>query len=167
MRNAGLTAHAKAMRRQPTPAEQQLWFALRAKRFESTKFRRQKVIGPYIADFASRDPMLVIEIDGDSHGQQQQYDAARTRYLENEGYRVIRFTNHDVLTNLTGVLEMIGGLVTKTPLPTLSPEGERAVKGIPHSLSPSGERRVNSAPRCSVHASDMDDPTLVGERGTS
>ena len=112
------------MRHDPTEPEQRLWLALRAKRFSGVKFRRQKVIGPYIVDFASRDPMLVIELDGDSHAGQIDYDERRTAYLEQQGYRVIRFGNADVMKNLEGVLTVIGAALA--PLPTLSPEGERA-----------------------------------------
>ena len=107
MRDPRLTAYAKSMRREPTPQESRLWLQLRAKRLAGTKFRHQKVIGPYIADFACRDPMLVIELDGDTHGASQHYDAVRTAYLETRGYRVIRFANSDVMENLTGVLEAI------------------------------------------------------------
>lgn len=126
MRDAELTSYAKTMRREPTEPEQRLWFALRAKRFEHVKFRRQKVIGRYIVDFAARDPMLVIEIDGDTHAGREKQDAERTAYLEQQGYRLIRFTNGDVMTNLEGVLTAIAALVASPPLPTLSPKGERA-----------------------------------------
>ncbi|CAN5278135.1 endonuclease domain-containing protein [soil metagenome] len=126
MRDARLISYAKAMRKAPTEPEQRLSLALRAKRFANLMFRRQKVIGPYIVDFACRDPMLVIEIDGDTHGTQQRYDAERTLFLEQQGYKVIRFTNQDVMTNLEGVLTAIAA---QAPLPTLSPEGERASKG--------------------------------------
>ncbi|NNC72640.1 MAG: endonuclease domain-containing protein [Sphingomonadaceae bacterium] len=95
------------MRKEPTPAEQKLWFALRAKRFEDVKFRRQKVIGPYIADFACRDPMLAVEIDGDTHGESEEYDMRRTAFLEDKGYRVVRYTNAEVMRNLDGVLEAL------------------------------------------------------------
>lgn len=71
------------------------------------KFQRQVVLAPYIADFASRGERLVIELDGDTHGGREAYDAARTRNLEARGYRVIRFTNEDVMTNLDGVLQAI------------------------------------------------------------
>ena len=125
MRDAGLTAHAKLMRHQATEPELRLWLALRGKRFERVKFRRQKVVGRYIVDFASRDPMLVIELDGDSHAGQIDYDERRTAFIEEQGYRVIRFRNSDVMTNLEGVLTAIG--VALAPLPTLSPEGERAI----------------------------------------
>nr|WP_029625255.1 DUF559 domain-containing protein [Sphingomonas sp. PAMC 26605] len=126
MRDARLTAHAKTMRRAPSEPEQRLWLALRAKRFENVKFRRQKVIGRYIADFAARDPMLVIELDGDTHAGQEAYDKARTHFLEEQGYRVIRFSNTDVMANLEGVLLTIASVIATSPLPTLSPEGERA-----------------------------------------
>jgi very-short-patch-repair endonuclease len=126
VRDARLTAYAKTMRKEPSEPEQRLWLALRAKRFENVKFRRQKVIGRYIADFAARDPMLVIELDGDTHAGQEGYDEARTHFLQEQGYRVIRFSNIDVMTNLEGVLLTIASAVATSPLPTLSPEGERA-----------------------------------------
>ncbi len=128
MRDQSLLKYAKQSRREMTEAETRMWLQLRAKRFQGIKFRKQKVIGNYIVDFASRDPMLVIEIDGDSHDQQQAYDTERTRYLEQQGYRVVRFNNSEVMKNLEGVLERLGEIVTgqASPLPTLSPEGERA-----------------------------------------
>jgi len=70
--------------------------------------------------------MTVIEVDGDTHGSQEQYDCIRTAYFQEQGYRVIRFTNHDVLTNMEGVLEQLTLFLTP-PLPTLSLEGERAI----------------------------------------
>jgi len=111
MRDPRLAAHAKSMRREPTPAEQRLWLELRAKRFEGVKFRHQKVIGHYIADFASRNPMLVIELDGDTHGIAADYDKVRTAFLEDLGYRVVRFTNAEVMGNLSGVLEAIAQIL--------------------------------------------------------
>lgn len=126
MRDRLLTERARGMRTNAPEPEQRVWLALRAKRFEGAKFRRQKVIGPYIVDFAARDPMLVIEIDGDTHGERAAQDAQRTAYLEAQGYRVVRFTNLDVMTNMDGVLETLGQHLRTAPLPTLSPEGERA-----------------------------------------
>jgi very-short-patch-repair endonuclease len=111
------------MRAEMTPPERELWFALRAKRFADVKFARQVVIGPYIVDFVARSRKLIIEVDGDSHGVQERYDARRTAWLEEQGYRVIRFTNSDVLTNLEGVLYMVANSLVAAPLPTLSPEG--------------------------------------------
>jgi very-short-patch-repair endonuclease len=114
------------MRQNPTPAEAALWYQLRAKRFEGFKFRHQNVIGRYIADFACRHPMLIVEVDGDTHGYQERYDARRTAALESRGYKVIRFTNGDVLTNMEGVLWTIG-----KALKTLSPSGERETRTRP------------------------------------
>jgi very-short-patch-repair endonuclease len=130
MRDPVLTERAKAMRKEMPEPEMRMWLALRAERFEAVKFRRQKVIGEYIADFAANNPKLVIELDGDSHAGREEYDARRTRYLEAKGYAVIRFTNNEVMTNMDGVLmrlsEVIAQLRASSPLPTLSPEGERA-----------------------------------------
>jgi hypothetical protein len=85
----------------------------------------EKVIGPYIVDFASRDPMLVIEVDGDSHSSQIDYDTERTAYLQTQGYRVIRFSNTDIMGNIEGVLSVVQTMIATPPLPSLSPEGER------------------------------------------
>ena len=127
MRDRLLTDRAKSMRSNATEAEQRMWLALRAKRFGSAKFRRQKVIGPYIVDFAARDPMLVVESDGDTHAERRGYDFQRTEFLEQQGYRVIRVGNSDVIQNMDGVMETLGRALGTAPLPTLSPEGERAI----------------------------------------
>ncbi len=124
MRDPRLIEFAKSMRREMTEPEKRLWYQLRAKRFEGVKFRRQNVVGHYIADFYSRTAMLIIEVDGDSHGFQQDYDKVRERYFEAKGFKVIRFLNNDVMGNLDGVLTIIGQHLTP-PLPTLSPEGVR------------------------------------------
>jgi very-short-patch-repair endonuclease len=100
-------ARAKAMRREPTKAEQMLWAKLRAKQLHGIKFSHQVLIGDYIADFAARQRRLVIEVDGDSHAAQQAYDQKRTEFLEGKGFRVIRFSNLDVIQNIEGVLEAI------------------------------------------------------------
>src|SRR5690606_32475651 len=105
LRDQILLERAKAMRRVQTEPEQRLWLALRAKRFEGAKFRRQVVIGRYIADFACRMPvMLIVEVDGDTHADRRGYDKSRTAFLEQKGYRVIRFNNDEVMGNLEGVL---------------------------------------------------------------
>ncbi|KQM85192.1 hypothetical protein ASE67_15605 [Sphingomonas sp. Leaf23] len=111
---------AKAARKAPTPAEQRLWFALRAERFAGVKFRRQKVIGPFIADFASNAPKLVVEVDGHLHGDTADYDAERTAYLTEQGYQVVRFINADVMHNLEGVLRLLEDVVNN-PLSQPSP----------------------------------------------
>jgi very-short-patch-repair endonuclease len=123
MRDQVLVERAKWMRANPTPAELRLWHALRARRFQAFKFRRQVVIGRYIVDFACRIPqMLIIEVDGDSHDYQGQYDERRTQALEKPGYRLIRFQNDDVLHHLEGVLAILGEFVS-APSPDLAPLG--------------------------------------------
>ena len=97
---------AKSLRSEMSPVQAKLWAVLRGGRI-GVKFQREVVFEPYIADFASRTERLVIEVDGDSHANTVAYDAARTASLEARGYRVIRFTNHEVLTNLEGVTRAI------------------------------------------------------------
>ena len=125
-RDALLIKRAKAMRREPSPFEQELWLALRAKRLSGAKFRRQQVIGRYIADFACRVPsMLVFEVDGDTHAQREAYDKERTGEFERRGYQVLRFANRDVGSNLEGVLMAIANALALPLSPALSPEGEK------------------------------------------
>ncbi len=101
-RHTETRSRAKALRTNLTPAERKLWRILRAGRL-GVKFQKQVVLSPYIADFAARSERLVIEIDGDTHGEREAYDAARTAAFGRMGYRVIRFTNNDVMTNLNEV----------------------------------------------------------------
>jgi very-short-patch-repair endonuclease len=105
-RHIATRSRAKALRSTLTEPEIRLWQRLRANRL-GVKFQRQVVLAPYIADFAARSERLVIELDGDTHGDRERFDAARTRALEARGYRVVRFTNADVMTNLDGVLRAI------------------------------------------------------------
>lgn len=120
-----LLKHAKTMRSDMPEPEHRLWQAIRGKRLGGIKFSRQVIVGPYIADFAARSQKLLIEIDGDTHADIGR-DAGRTVWLESQGYRVIRFTNHDVMANLEGVLEAILAAVSTAPLPNPLPERERA-----------------------------------------
>jgi very-short-patch-repair endonuclease len=120
-----LKQRAKAMRANPTPAEHKLWLALRANRFDGWQFTRQTVIDRYIVDFASKATGLVIEIDGDTHSAQERYDSARTERLTQLGFRVMRFSNGDVMSNLEGVLMVIGEAMRQVPLsPAHPPRGE-------------------------------------------
>jgi very-short-patch-repair endonuclease len=128
VRDQKLLNHAKRLRTRQTPTEQKLWHLLRADRFHGAKFRRQVVVGPYIADFACRTPrMLIVEVDGDTHAKQTHYDEGRTAFLESKGYRVLRFTNREVGSNLEGVLATIAQTLALPLSPALSPEGEREV----------------------------------------
>jgi very-short-patch-repair endonuclease len=113
MRDPGLTRRAKAMRREMPEPELRLWLQLRAARFLGVKFRRQKVIGRYIVDFAANEPKLVIELDGDTHAFQEGYDRRRTRFLESEGYRVVRYANADVMGNLNGVMMDLADVIAR------------------------------------------------------
>ena len=100
-------ARARELRRNMSPPERALWRILRAHRLEGLKFSRQVECGPYYIDFAARRERLAIELDGDSHGGRELQDAGRTRFLESQGWRVIRFTNADVLGNSEGVARAI------------------------------------------------------------
>lgn len=102
-------AFARKLRREQTDVERKLWFALRDRRFHGFKFRRQQPIGPYIADFVCFEAKLVIELDGDQHGlaTSERYDHARTKRLEADDFRVIRFWNHELIENFDGVLDAI------------------------------------------------------------
>lgn len=71
------------------------------------KFRRQVWLGNYVVDFVCLEHLLIIEADGSQHAEQADYDARRTAFLEKEGFRVLRFWNNDVLTNLDGVILVI------------------------------------------------------------
>ena len=92
------------LRHELTPAEQKLWAYLRGDKLNGVNFRRQHAIGPYITDFCSSKARLIIELDGSQHLEQEDYDTERTKYLEAQGYKVIRFWNNEVLNNLDGVM---------------------------------------------------------------
>jgi very-short-patch-repair endonuclease len=103
------TRRARDLRRNATVAESRLWSFLRGRQLEGFKFNRQEPIGPYFADFACRKEKLIIEIDGPSHDElgAQAYDAVRTKFLESEGYRVLRFTNEIIMGDLDPTLDVI------------------------------------------------------------
>ena len=98
---------ARKLRRRATEAETRLWQKLRNRQLEGVKFYRQMPIGPYVVDFAARAARLVVEIDGGQHATAVKADELRSRWLMEQGYRVIRFWNNDVLENMSGVLEKI------------------------------------------------------------
>ncbi len=105
-----LLDRAKRMRREPTPAEAKLWRHLRDRQIANTKFTRQLVVGPYVADFAARDTKLIIEVDGDTHSDQSR-DESRTDWLQRQGYRVIRFSNADIMSEMDGVWQVISAAI--------------------------------------------------------
>ena len=102
-----LLERARSMRHDSVPAEKKLWCCLRNRQLAGLKFRRQQAIGPFIVDFVCAELSLVVELDGDSHADQLDYDMERTKWLDANGYRVIRYFNHDVSQQLDAVLESI------------------------------------------------------------
>ena len=106
----------RALRHDQTDAERHLWQALRNRRLEGFRFRRQHRIGPYYADFACTEASVVVELDGSQHLQQHEHDALRTACLQQRGYRVLRFWNDDVLRDLNGVCDTIIAYVRDTSL---------------------------------------------------
>jgi very-short-patch-repair endonuclease len=118
-------SRARAMRLAPTEAERKLWWNLRHRlTVPGSHFRRQVRLGRYIVDFVSHGSRIAIEIDGGQHADQIEQDARRTRFLESQGYRVLRFWNNEVLANIDGVLEVIHGAILATPTPTPPHKGE-------------------------------------------
>jgi len=101
-----LRKFAKTMRHTPTEAEARLWSLLRDRRFASYKFRRQMPFGAYIVDFACLSAMLVIEADGSQHADASD-DPKRDAYLADQGFRVLRFWNNDILSDEDSVMETI------------------------------------------------------------
>ncbi len=107
-RTGTLTAsRARDLRQRQTLTEMKLWRRLRDRRLGGFKFRRQYPMGRFIVDFYCAACKVVVEVDGDSHAEQLQYDAARTESLQAHGCRVIRFTNREVGNQLAAVLEAI------------------------------------------------------------
>ena len=121
-----------------TKAERIIWYGLRAYRLEGAGFRRQTPMGPYIVDFVSHAAKLIIEIDGGQHfaDAHETRDKRRDAFLASKGFRVVRFSNLDVMTNRNGVLETIAAAVRETKAPSLpSPAsgggGGRGTGGVP------------------------------------
>lgn len=100
---------AVELRRNLSDGEKRLWQAIRRGQINGVHFRRQHAIGPYIVDFCAPRRKIVIEVDGAHHQAQKEYDSERTTFLEQHGYRVLRFWNHDILGNIDGVMQMIIG----------------------------------------------------------
>ncbi len=98
---------SRDLRRRPTDSERKLWSALRRKSLVGARFRRQYPIGDFIVDLCCVEQKLVVEVDGGQHADTQGYDERRTSFLVAQGFRVLRFWNSDVLTNLDGVLQTI------------------------------------------------------------
>jgi very-short-patch-repair endonuclease len=108
-----LTALARANRKNPTVAEQKIWYEiLRSRQFANYKFLRQKPIDRFVVDFYCSSLRWVIEIDGDSHAENIAYDIKRTQILRGHNLIVMRYTNHDVLHNISGIYDDMARLVS-------------------------------------------------------
>ena len=119
-----MKAFSRVLRKNQTDAERVMWNQLRNRQVLDCKFRRQQIIGPYIADFLCLEPKLVIEIDGGHHSDTLEYDETRSKYLRQLGYPVLRFWNHDVLQETTAVMETIRlTIIDLIPSPQPSPGG--------------------------------------------
>lgn len=111
---------AKSLRRNMTDAEALLWRHLRAHRMDGGKFRRQQPIGPYVVDFVHFGARLVVEADGGQHGVSD-HDGKRDAWLVGQGFRVLRFWNHDILLRTDAVLATIWEAVREAPSPPTPP----------------------------------------------
>ncbi len=107
---------ARRLRREATDAERRLWSRLRNRQVGDVKFRRQVPIGPFIADFASVEAKLVIEVDGSQHAEEIEADRLRSDALGEAGYLVLRFWNNDVLDNIDGVVKEIERTLAARPV---------------------------------------------------
>ena len=121
------TILARLLRKNSTEVERLLWCHLRDKQFHGLKFKRQQPIdNRYIVDFICLEKRLVIELDGGQHTTQEakEKDAERDAYLAENGFRILRFWNNDVLSNLSGVLQAISDACS-SPHPDPLPQGAR------------------------------------------
>ena len=100
---------ARHLRNGATVAERRLWRSLRGFRPEGLRFRRQAPVGRFIADFACHRAKIIVEIDGSQHGEdaRAERDASRTAFLEAEGYRVLRFSNGEVMRDSERIAEVV------------------------------------------------------------
>ncbi|WP_299400092.1 endonuclease domain-containing protein [Pelagibius sp.] len=118
---------ARQLRSDTTEAEQKLWSVLRRRQLDGLRFRRQVPLGRYIVDFACYSERLIVEVDGGQHADHRPADDRRTAWLESQGFRVVRFWNNDVLSNIEGVTESIRAAASSgaPPLPNPPPPGGR------------------------------------------
>jgi adenine-specific DNA-methyltransferase len=99
--------YARELRNNATEAERCLWRRLQRRQLGGFKFRRQRPVGPYICDFVCLEASMIVELDGSQHVAQAPYDANRDRFLRSNGFRVLRFWNGDVLSQIGTVVETI------------------------------------------------------------
>ena len=173
--SAGASERARTLRRDMTEAERRLWQILRSRQTEGCRFRRQVPIGPFIADFVCHAAKLIVEIDGGQHDPSSEVEASRTRFLESEGYGVLRFWNNEVLYNRAGVRRAIADALHRvtsartqsltptrieplTPTPSLPLEGSLEGGGGQKMLS---HRRVHRGEEQEATQADSTDPAQL------
>jgi very-short-patch-repair endonuclease len=124
---------ARSLRADATNAERAIWYLVRAHRLNGVGFRRQTPIGPYIVDFVSHSAKVVIELDGGQHFEdaQEMRDARRDNFLRSRGFRVLRFSNHDVMTNKEGVWDVIAAAVGTAVAPSLPSPASGGGEALP------------------------------------
>ena len=116
---------ARSLRKDMTDAERKLWRCLRGGQLDGFRFRRQHPIPPYVVDFCCVEKKLIIELDGSQHGEAT--DAGRTRFLESQGWRVLRFWDNDALAQTEAVVDSIWNCFGQpNPHPNPSPDGRGA-----------------------------------------
>jgi very-short-patch-repair endonuclease len=135
------TKRARGLRKESSFPERLLWSKLRNRQLAGWKFRRQHPVGPYFADFACLEVKLIVELDGDTHGEaaQQEHDRKRTAFLESEGWDVMRIWNAHLMENIDGTLDRILDCLAhrkrlidgagSTPLPLAGEEGPASEAG--------------------------------------
>ncbi|GAB4305383.1 MAG: hypothetical protein Kow0091_08470 [Geminocystis sp.] len=161
----------KSLRNNATSAEQLLWKALQGKQLDGFKFRRQHSIGNYILDFFCPSVSLAIELDGETHytPEAQEYDRIRDNFLANVGIRVIRYHNHDVCDNLTGVLEDIRQYLYN---PDASFTQRKSITSNPSSIGESNTPNPSSIEESTtpnpsyIEESTTPNPSYIGESTT-
>jgi very-short-patch-repair endonuclease len=122
------TKISRVLRRNLTPWELKIWLLLRHRQILGYKFRRQHKIGKYIVDFCCPEKQLIIEIDGGQHNTEKgrEKDFIRQKYLENRGFKIVRFWNIDIDNNIQGVGQKIFEILfSNTPHPSPLPKAER------------------------------------------
>ena len=141
---------ARQMRREPTEAEYKLWFYLRAEQL-GVKFRRQLPLGDYIVDFVCLPNKLIVELDGGQHTRQRDYDEQRTRWLNSQGFQVLRFWNCDVLDDVETVIDVIWRALGS---PSRSTQPNPETTNIASTLPPSPRRGGLGRGDCGEATSD-------------
>ena len=134
--NPALKEKARELRKAGNLSEVLFWNAVKSKQLDGLDFDRQRVIGNYIVDFYCHEYALVLEIDGSSHDDKQEYDAARDAFLKGLGLNVLHVQDIDVKKNLAGVIELVKQNTTTPPSTPLHFEGE--LLSLPHSPSLEG-----------------------------